>query len=377
MSETEPIRPYAGGEPGGALPHVPVRIPVEGGQQIVLTPEAQRAAKAAEELSSSNQIFTDSITKPRGANRLDDVSQARLNEVRSELRSNPRRPATIINLHPWPLTFGYGDLLLRGITVPACPLGQEFIHYHIRASRVEWEYEENGTLKYKPVSPIRLAGEFVREFSNKDNDGGGVLIYEGETHPHKMGMIELYDDLGRPKYTSKLGIEYDEENQAHQVEQRTPIVRPFAELLKEYVQQRNQVYFRKVQAADRDYKLPDGRGKWLIHEKHRLMAEVLYAEGLITKVPEWNLSSRMEEGLSSANCKACGEPIKESAYKCFKCNNIVNVVEAFRDGASIPEAKFELCTSDELDEIEQIKEERRAAQEQAAERKAKPKTKKS
>jgi hypothetical protein len=360
MPSNDVIKPYSGGEPGGSKPSRPVVHRVEGGQQIVVSPEAQQASKAAQDLSLANATFTEMLTK-RGANRLDDASQQRLNEVNMELLSNPPKPATIINLHPWPLSFGYSDLLLRGITVPACPPGQTLMHFHIRAARKEWEYEENGTLKFKIVRPIQLAAQFVREFSNPDNDGGGVIIYEGETNPSKLDLIEGYDPTGRALTTAKVGLVYDEENQAHQVTQQIPVKRSFPEMLKEALAHRNSVYMRKVQKADHDYHLPDGRGKWLLHDKHFLMAEVLLSEGLIVKMPDWNLSDRMEQGLSPHNCKACGDPIKQDAYKCFKCENIVNIVEAFRDGAPIPESKFEIATTDELEQIAEIKKDRAEA----------------
>lgn len=302
----------------------------------------------------------------KGVNNLDAESQANLNEFMQTMRANPPKPATVVNLHPWPLAFGYGNRLLRGFTVPACEPGQICNFLHIRNFRKDWEQNENGSLKFKPVTPIQIAAEFVREYANKDNDGGGVLIYLGESNPLKAGNVECYDSLGRQITNPKQGIETDEEGNKVPVMFQEPVFKPFDHLLKEAITIRNQVYLRKVQRADHDYNLPDGRGKRNVHDKHLLMAEVLYAEGIIKDLPKWDLSTKIDEGFSQNNCKACGGNVREGAYRCTNCGNILNVVEAFRDGAVIPEAKFANCTHDELEQIEEIKAERIKATEERA-----------
>lgn len=351
------IKPYAGGNPEGPVPRGNQIINVEGGKTIVLTPEAQQAAHASQEFARSFPIYEQAVKK--GVNNLDPVSQGRLNEMRAEMRSNPSRPATVVNLHPWDLMFSAGIPLLRGIQVPACPPGQIYSFHHIRVKRFEMFYEEDGTMAYRPLRPIQLAGEFVREFSNKDNDGGGVIIYEGESNPDKVGTVETYDSAGRPMTMDKPGLEYDEDNRPQQIVEKHPVRRSFDEMLKEAIALRNKVYFDKVQRADRDYHLPDGRGRRLITEKHRLMAEVLFAEGIIPVVPEWNLASRMEQGLSENNCPACATPTRQGAFKCASCGHILSAFEAYKAGAiEYGHVSFETMSSDEWEQAEELKAER-------------------
>jgi hypothetical protein len=314
----------------------------------------------ADNFAVSHPQLTDAIKK--GVNNLDPESQANLNDLMQTMRLSPPKPVTVVNLHPWPLAFGYGVRLLRGITVPACPPGQPFAHSYIRIWRKDWMYNENGSLKFVPILPIQIAGEFVREFSNPENDGGGVLIYEGEHNPDKAGEVETYDTMGRPVTKPIQTFEYDEENNKIPVLGTQPIKRKFVDVLKEAITARNRVYFRKVQTADRDWNLPDGRGKKNIHEKHLLMAEVLFAEGIITELPKWDLSSRLDEGLEEGNCPACASPKRSGAFKCANCNHILDPVEAYRNSAiEYGHLSMEALTSDELDSIEEIRDEREKA----------------
>ncbi len=315
-------------------------------------------------------------TVKKGVNNLDEESQANLNALLAQMRSTPPKPATVINLHPWPLSFGYGNRLLRAITIPACPPGQLVAYSYIRVWRKDWEYNENGTLKFKAITPIQIAAEFIREFSNKDNDGGGVIIYEGEHNPDKVETVEVYDAMGRAQTTSRNSFEYDEENNRVPVIAYDPIRKSFKDVLKEAIAVRNQVYFRKVQAADHDYKLPDGRGKRNITDKHRLMAEVLYAEGVITSLPQWDLGSRLDEGLEEGNCPACASPRRAAAFRCGNCSHILNAYEAYKAGAiEYGHVSMDTMTSDEWEEVEQIKVERDEARNTAMSKRSEAKGK--
>lgn len=333
-------------------------IPYQGGQ-VVMSEAAQEASRAAESWAAADPHLTNAIKK--GVNNLDSDSQNNLNELARQMRATPPKPATVINLHPWPLSFGAANRFLRGITVPACEPGMSYAYHHIRGYRRDWEYNENGTLRFKPILPIELAGQFVREFSNKDSYGGGVIIYEGEGNPEKVEMVEVYDPIGRVQTISKPVIVYDEENRPVQEMGEIPIRRKLLDLLAEARNSRNIFYMDRVQRADRDYRLPDGKGKWLINDTHKLMAEMLFAEGLITAVPEWNLASRFEQGLSETNCKSCGSPTKTGSYKC-SCGNILSPLAAYLDYAiEFEHAKMEMLTSDEREEAEAERDRRVAA----------------
>ena len=155
-----------------------VIVPYEGGQ-VVISEAAQAAAQAAQSWAAADPAMANSL-RTGSPNKLDQTSALALKALEQQMRQTPPKPATVINLHPWPLTFGATCRFLRGITVPACEPGMPYAYLHIRGYRRDWEYNEDGSLKFKPILPIQLAAEFVREFSNKDTYGGGVIIYEGD-----------------------------------------------------------------------------------------------------------------------------------------------------------------------------------------------------
>lgn len=324
--------------------------------QDTITPYSGPVKETPENLSVAFPTIQRAVEK--GKNVLDQESQQNLDELRAQMRSTPPKPATIVNLHPWPLSLSH-IRLCRGITVPACPPGQEMAWTHVRTWRTDWKYNENAALVFSAIHPIKLAGEFVREFSDKDNDGGGVLIYEGDSSPAKVTQVETYNPMGRPEVIEQMGFEYDEEGNKIPVPILKPIFGNFTELVKAARKMRNDIYFRKVQNADHDYRLPDGRGRKSITDKHRLMAEVLHAEGVIPVVPEWNLAGRMEAGLSEHDCPSCQTPTKEGAFLCANCKHILKPLEAYRNGAiEFGHMSFELLSTDEMEEAEQIRQER-------------------
>jgi hypothetical protein len=329
-------------------------VPYQGGQ-VVVSEEAQAAAKAAQEWSHLDSGLTSALTK-RGVNNLDPDTQRRLNELRQRMRTSPPKPATVINLHPWSLTFGSNSIFLRGITIPACEPGMPYAYHHIRGYRADKYPREDGTSDFVPIMPIELAAQFVREFSTKETYGGGVIIYEGESHPDKIDLVETYDPIGRLNVTQKHVTEYDEENRPVTVVAEVPIKRKLASIIDEQRKARNAFYFASVQKADHDYKLPDGRGKWLITPNHQSMAQMLFAEGVIPVVPEWNLSSRLEQGLSENNCPACGNSPREGSFKCASCGHILNAFAAYKAGAiEWGHVSMDTMSSDEWEEAEETK----------------------
>lgn len=361
--------------PGGHLPSTERIIPYQGGE-IRLSPAAQQASAAASEFAKANPmldllISAKTADQRKSANRLDDKSQKSLNEMKARMRSTPPKPATVINLHPWPLMFSSGIRLLRGIQIPECHPGMPLAYHHIRGYRMDWEYNEDGTQKFSEVLPITLAAQFVREFSNADNDGGGVIVYEGDGHPDKMGEVEIYDPQGNVQTREVPGIVYNAEDQEEAAMVAVPIKRKLADVIDEAIHLRNRIYLDKYRRAWRDYNLPGGKGKFLVTPRHMLMSEVLFAEGLISKMPEWNPGDRNDEGLEQDNCKSCGTPRRKGAYKCSECGNILNALEAFKDFAiEWGHAKFDMLTSDEYEEAEAIHEER---EKNKSERGSKPK----
>jgi hypothetical protein len=117
----------------------------------------------------------------RGVTYLDPLSLKRLDDLRRQMMSSPPAHATVVNLLPWELSFSSGMPLLRGLQVPACHPGMPYAYYHIRSWRHTSELmsDDTGSWSFSAITPIMQAGQFVREFLNKDNMGCGVIIYEG------------------------------------------------------------------------------------------------------------------------------------------------------------------------------------------------------
>jgi hypothetical protein len=337
-----------------------VIVPYQGGQ-VVLSEQSQAASKAAVEWAAADPSLAALVQGKSKSNQLDQVSAARLRQFEQEMRANPPKAAVIINLHPFPLSFGANSVLMRGITVPACPAGQQYAHVRIPRYRRDKEYEEDGTFKFMAIHPIRLAAEFVREFTNKDSYGGGVIIYEGDQGPEKLfdKEIETYDPIGRLITRDERGTEYDEENNAHPVMVPVPIKKKLSLLIDEQRQQRNATYLKRVNKANHDYKLPNGKGAWLIRDTDYLMAEVLYAEHQISALPEWNLKSRLDEGMAENGCPGCGADPRAGAFKCSACGHILSAFRAYEAGAiEYGHVSMETMSSDEWEEVEEIREQR-------------------
>ena len=72
-------------------------------------------------------------TPMRARRPLDGESQRNLDELYLQVRSNPFKPATVINFHPWDLQFPMTEPYVRGITVPKCQPGDMFSWHHIRS----------------------------------------------------------------------------------------------------------------------------------------------------------------------------------------------------------------------------------------------------
>lgn len=301
----------------------------------------------------------------KGANSLDATSQANLTEFLRQMRSNPPRPATIVNLHPWPLQLP-ASKFTRGIVVPACVPGQEFAHTYVRGWIKDWKQDEQGSLQFMAVNPIHRATEFLREFSLGDAFGPGVIVYEGETRPDKAAEVETYSPNGLPNTTIRDGYDYDEENRKVPTKFTVPVTKDFQKILKETTAARNAAYLRNVRRADNEFRRPDGKGKGAITPFIEMMAEVLVAEGLLEAMPDWKMASKLEKGLAEENCPACGASYKNTAFRCGGCSHILNPLEAYKNGAiEFGHVSMDKMTAEEWEEATTIKDERTKARAKA------------
>ena len=309
-----------------------------------------------------------------GRNVLDSVSQKNLDDLRARMRANKPRPATIVNLLPWKLIVTGGSTF-QGIEVPACPPGVAFTHQHIRYWKTDTpRYNEDCTaFLYDPIYPIQIAREFVRVYCNRERFGGGVIVYEGDGHPDKVDMVETYDDSGLPITSSEYGIEEGQEGEKIEVVIQAPIRQKYNDIYRRERGLRNAMFKRKVEVMNRDYQLPDGKGRRNLTDNHILMAEVLFAEGVISEKPKWSLVSRLDEGLEAFDCPKCGEPRKKNAYACRACNNILDALAAYKDYAiDFDNVKMDMLTSDELEAANEIRVEREQAKKAKKDKRKEP-----
>lgn len=313
------------------------------------------------------------IAPQRGRNPLDPESTRNLEDLRRRMRMSPPKPATVINLHPWPLSFGSSNLFLRGIVVPACNPGMDIAYHHIRSWSHDKSYNEDGmSFKFTEILPIHKAAQFLVAFADPEVYGGGVIVYEGEGNPSKMGEVECYNPDGRPLVTSKNAIEYDDEDRPVSIVQDIPVRRKLADMITEQRTRRNEFYMARVEWADSKFKSTDVKERRLITPMHRLMAEVLHAEGILPVVPEWNLSTRMEQGLAANNCKGCGNPVAKVAFKCLTCAHILNPLEAYLAGAiEFGHGSMDTMTVEDWEKADSIKADRDQAREEARSRREK------
>jgi hypothetical protein len=264
------------------------------------------------------------------------------------VRANPFPAATVINLHPWALQSS--DTFLRGIVIPACNPGQDFAYHHIRAWNHDKQYSEDGThFVFSAIKPIQKAAQFLIKFADPEMYGGGVIIYEGDRQPNKMDLVELYSPDGRLMSNGQDGYELDDEGNRIPIRLEIPVKGKLHEHLERARDSRNEFYLRRVTEADEWFKSQDSKDRRKITPMHRLMAEVLVAEGMLKEAPDWNLTSKLDKNKGEAKeCKSCGSMIQGDPYRCTGCGNILKALEAFMDGAiEWGHAKLELLSASE------------------------------
>lgn len=346
--------------PGGPLPANDVITPYQGGV-VRTSPEAQQMAKAAGEFTSSFQGFQGPDQHGRRHNRLDAQTQANLDELVSQMRRDRPKPATVINLHPFELQFNADNYLLRGHTVPACLPGMPYAYKAIRGWRHDGgSYNEDGSRKFKPITPIMVAGEFAREFNKVETFGPGVLIYLGDANPDKVGQVELYDQMGRAITEDKPGYEFDEEDRRIPITVKEPVTGKFIDLVKTLRANRNAFYLAQVRKAERWVKKGEKFAPFS-QDYHIAMAQVLVSEGVIPSVPDelTGLATREQKQIAEDNCPACQHPVKKGAYRCEHCANILDALAAFKDGAiEFEHAKISLLSDEQFGEANKIHRER-------------------
>ncbi len=187
-------------------------------------------------------------------------------EEKQRLARIPIEPATIVNLHPFPLALNLGELGL--IEVPACPSGQPFASLVLDRFRLAMRDLGDGNFAPLAVLPLELAREFEREYAST----GGVFILAGNAAPSKKRLAEARHLLllwHRREYQSAVD----------------------------------------AWTRYRQHKFITERQRDAARELHRL--------GEIAALPEWVAIT--QPGAQRRACPACGEEIKPAARICRHC----------------------------------------------------------
>jgi hypothetical protein len=373
MPTQTPIKPYEGPPPTKENFTEALRPDLE---EAAIAQNAAAATGIASDIGGTQGfVATVPIVRPKALRPLDLPSQRNLDQLRRQMRSNPPQVATVINLHPFPLFFPSTDIYLRGIIVPACNPGQDFAWHHIKVWSPEKAYEEgdSASLKFSAVLPIHKAAQFLRAFADPETYGGGVIIYEGGENPRNKKEVETYQQDGRPLVKLIDGIEEDQEGHQIPTTVEIPIKRNLYAMIDEHRERRNRFYKLQVKQADTNWKSGDDNRRKLVTDRHRLFAEVLYAEHIIPVLPDWDLATRLEAGLAQNNCKSCGSTVPKDAYQC-KCGNIVDALAAYKDyKIEFEHAKMEMLSPEQYAEAEKVRDERAQRRAKKVSKAAKPK----
>jgi uncharacterized Zn finger protein (UPF0148 family) len=260
------------------------------------------------EFASDGATGLPPIGRRRG--QLSEEAKTRLDlmlNIERRLRMQTIRPATVINMLPFPLKIAsplYDDLV-----PPACPEGNVYESYTIRRWKFDWA--DQGNEKYLPVElvPIVLAREFESYFYKY----GGVVVYEGN-----------HDPLSDPALVEKL-----KDAKARMVD-----------------------YFRELFAeAEREYLLPNKQGIGNIGETHRKAAAYLLRERYIQEKPAWLELTRAEKDIAEP-CPRCKAEPKKGAYMCPGCGYLLDPKQAYLnmeiDAANVALARLSRAELEEL-----------------------------
>jgi hypothetical protein len=317
---------------------------------IITTPEMQQAN--AEILLGENPS--------RDMRKISDKAQRFTASKRQEIvrflkQTEAERPVTLLNLNPFPLKINGG--MYFPDEVPAKKLGERYAVYVIRNTR--WGHKDLGAdaqnmMQVEPVPaiPRLLASEYMREYAQQEGSTGGVLCYEGDKDPKN---IKRGEKVRVPEVAfSESGELYVEVKE-----------RDFHEVLEKVVVKRNQSIMKHLQYASAWYENDVQRMN--VNDRHRDMARLALAEGLIEELPRWVLQANPEGQKKVEPCPSCMTTPKAGAIICINCNHIFDVLEAYRNTRiAFGAVEMDRLTADEWKIAHKIKEERDKARSKSA-----------
>lgn len=244
----------------------------------------------------------------RGTSKLPPQTQQNLRELYAMMRRNPPKPVTLINMHPFVLTVN--GVYHRDIQVPACPPGTPYIKYVIRRWKYTRDpYEEENTIcyRFRPVYPIDLATDFLREYAHM----GGIVVYEGETAPEKVKDIAQWNIDGSPVMEVVEMPDGPAETQKFE---------SYQEAFERARGIRDAYYDSCVKEAEAKWSDPSGKLRLEVSDMDEWMAEVLFLDGKRAKRADFKRLTRQEAGLSEMVCPNCKARPNQDALTCTNCN---------------------------------------------------------
>lgn len=238
------------------------------------------------------------------------VSQLKLQEKVARLRRNMlrigERPATVLNLRPFPFT-GQGQHACNYPLVPAPIDGKPkaFTKHVIPGYEISVFTTEFGEQDVMEVLAIDIA-EDIKQQQNKIGKRG-IIIYMGDRDPEKYEP-DPYNPEKRD-----LPAEIEAEMEAMVGEAKL-----------------------KIQEAEDYWAKADGSSRKHITDEHRTWARFLRVRKMLERDPVWLLEARLAADVQEP-CPSCGaEPLKD-AFSCKACAWILKPDKAYKLGAIGPD----------------------------------------
>lgn len=187
-------------------------------------------------------------------------------EEHARLHRQGWTPATVVNLHPFPLMVNLGELGVLRVTAAAAD-GTPAV---LRITDYRFSMRDLGDGNFVPVSV--LPSELAREIDREYKDTGGVFWFPGDRDP---------DD-------AEVSAARDQQRRWWRL-----------------------IYQRAVDSWSRYHQHK------MITDRQRDAARALFASGEIAQLPEWVTITRAQS--DRMECPMCGEDIKRNAKICHFC----------------------------------------------------------
>jgi hypothetical protein len=317
---------------------------------VIITPEMQQAN--AEILLGENPS--------RDMRKIRDKAQRFTMSKRQEIvrllkQTEADRPVTILNFNPFPLRINGGVFFPD--EVPAKKLEEPYAVYLIRHTR--WGHKDLGSdaqnvmlMEPVPAIPLVQAAEYIREYMQQEGGFGGVLCFVGDKDPKSF---KRGDKVRVPEVAfSESGELYVDIKE-----------RDFHEMLDKVKQRRNASLMRHLQFASSWHENDALRTN--VNDRHRDMARLALAEGMIQELPRWVLQENPLNVKQPDPCPVCAAIPKASAILCTNCGHIYDVVAAYKHSRiAYGAVEMDRLTAEEWKIVDKIKAERDRAKAKAS-----------